>query len=103
MKLLTQAIKNQLPKLYATKAIPLKEKEIVCKFFNPCGAGTWYVVEGQQEEDDFILWGLVDLAWTGVRVLSLNELEAISLPFGLKIERDLYFSQSKVAQFWEQA
>ncbi len=103
MKLLTQAIRNQLPKLYATEAIPLKEKEIVCKFFNPCGAGTWYVVEGQQEEDDFIFFGLVDLHEKEFGYFSLNELEALRLPFGLNIERDRHFEITKVAQVWGKA
>ncbi|HAZ13243.1 MAG: hypothetical protein A2X86_00560 [Bdellovibrionales bacterium GWA2_49_15] len=103
MKLLTQEIKNKLPKLYETESVPLKEKEIVCKFFNPCGAGTWYVVEGQQEEDNFILWGLVDLHEQEFGYFSLKELESIRLPFGLKIERDLHFTDSQVKDFWDRA
>ncbi|HAZ12124.1 MAG TPA: hypothetical protein DCY86_04995 [Bdellovibrionales bacterium] len=103
MKLLTQAIKNQLPKLYATEAIPLKEKEIVCKFFNPCGAGTWYVIEAEQQEDDTIFFGLVDLHEKEFGYFSLNELESIRLPFGLRIERDIHFSKSKVEKFWDRA
>ncbi|HAZ11564.1 MAG: hypothetical protein A2X86_21610 [Bdellovibrionales bacterium GWA2_49_15] len=100
MKLLTQTIYSQLPKLYATEAVALKDKEIVCKFFNPCGAGTWYVIEGQQKEDDFIFFGLVDLHEKEFGYFSLNELEALRLPFGLAIKRDIHFSQSKVEKFW---
>lgn len=103
MKLLTKEIKNKLPKLYETESISLKEKEIVCKFFNPCGVGTWYVIEGQQEEDDFIFWGLVDLHVHEFGYFSLKELEAINLPLGLKIERDIYFEITKVSEFWDRA
>ncbi len=53
MKLLTKEIKKQLPKIYETESVKLKDKKIICKFFNPCGAGTWYAVEGQQEENDY--------------------------------------------------
>lgn len=103
MKLLTKAIIKKLPKLYATEGIPLQEKEIVCKFFNPCGAGTWYVIEGQEEDGDFIFFGLVDLHEKEFGYFSLNELQLIKLPFGLTIERDIHFFSRKVAQYWDKA
>ena len=103
MKLLTQEIKRKLPKIYATEQIPLPEKTIICKFFNPCGIGTWYCIEGQQEEDDFIFFGLVDLHEKEFGYFSLRELEEINLAMGLKIERDLWFSPSKVSKFWNRA
>ena len=56
MKLLTQEIKRKLPRLYTTESIPPKEKEVICKFFNPSGSGTWYAIEGQQKDDDFIFF-----------------------------------------------
>ena len=61
MKLLTQEIKRKLPRLYATESTPLKEKEVICKFFNPSGSGTWYAIEGQKKDDDFVFFWLVDL------------------------------------------
>lgn len=100
MKLLTNEIKKQLPKIYATESIPLKDKKIICKFFNPCGIGTWYVVEGQQEEDDFIFWGLADLHEQEFGYISLNELESIRLPFGLKVERDINFENKLIKDVW---
>ena len=98
MKLLTGEIKNKLPKIYETESIPLKEKEIICKFFNPCGSGTWYAIEGQQEDDDFIFFGLVDLHEKEFGYFSLKELESIRLPFGLKIERDRMLAEHKVSE-----
>jgi len=59
------------------------------------------VVEGQQEDDDFLFFGLVDLHEREFGYFSLNELEAIRLPFGLKIERDLHFSKTLVKEVWE--
>ncbi len=100
MKLLTKEIKKQLPKIYETESVKLKDKKIICKFFNPCGAGTWFAVEGQQEEDDFIFFGLVDLHEKEWGYFSLNELESIRLPFGLTIERDLYFNSCKAGDIW---
>jgi len=74
---------------------------ILTIFFNPCGAGTWYVIEGNQEEDDFIFFGLVDLHEQEFGYFSLKELESIRLPFGLKIERDLHFSNTLIGDVWE--
>lgn len=103
MKLLTKELTTKLPKLYSTDSIPLEEKEIICKFFNPCGAGTWYVLEGEAQDDDFIFFGLVDLHEKELGYFSLNELQSVRLPFGLKIERDIHFSNSKLGQFLDKA
>ncbi len=101
MKLLTEQLKSKMPKIYETDYIPLTDKIIICKFFNPCGSGTWYVLEGQEEEDDFIFFGLVDLHEKEFGYFSLSELEGIRLPLGLRIERDIYFEQQKVSKYLE--
>lgn len=92
MKLLTEQIKKQIPSLYSTEQTPLKEKLVICKFFNPCGAGTWYVIEGEQKENDFLFWGMVDLHEEEFGYFSLKELESLRLPYGYKVERDIFFS-----------
>lgn len=102
MKLLTQEIINKIPKLYSTENIPLSEKEVVCKFFNPIGAGTWYVIEGQEEDGDFIFFGLVDQDEKEFGYFSLRELQSLKLPFGFQIERDLNFAVKKVSRFWDE-
>ena len=95
MKLLTDEIKSALPPLYSTEGDG--DKQIVCKFFNPVGAGTWYVCEGQEQANgDWLLFGLCDLGlgmpeWG---YISVDDLESVSLPFGMGIERDLYFSSA---------
>ena len=100
MKLLTSEVRKKLPKLYATENIPTREKEIICKFFNPCGSGTWYVIEGEPKDDDFIFFGLVGLFEKEWGYFSLSELESIKLPFNLKIERDVCFNSYKVSEIW---
>lgn len=97
MKLLTQEITKKLPRLYATKDVPKGEKVVICKFFNSCGQGTWYAIEGQEEGDDFIFFGLVDLFEKEMGYFSLGELESARLPFGLKIERDIHFEGCKLS------
>lgn len=64
----------------------------VLKLFNPCGAGTWLVTE-LDPEDESIAFGLADLGFGTPEIgsFSLCELEAFQGPFGLGIERDLYF------------
>ena len=65
---------------------------IVAKFFNPTGRQTWYASEydkinnicfGYVKGFDFPEWGY----------FSVDELEALKLPFGLKIQRDLFFKE----------
>lgn len=91
MQLVTQEIKRTLPALYATEDVPTDEKKIICKFFTPDGCWTWYVVEGEQLETDFLFFGLVNGLESEWGYFTLEELEAVRGPSGLKIERDRYF------------
>jgi len=93
MKLLTMEIRKKLPKLYSTEHIPTGEKTCFVKFFNPTGSWTWYATEFDGED---IFFGLVDgfeLEWG---TFSLSELKSVKGPFGLGIERDLYFGMPKM-------
>lgn len=62
----------------------------VVRFFNPVGSATWLVTE---IDEDGILFGLADLGFGCPELgsFALAELEAVRLPFGLRIERDLHF------------
>lgn len=103
MTLLTEILKKQIPALYSTENIPPEEVVAVAKFFNPMGAGTWYVIEGEELDGDFIFFGLVELHEQEFGYFSLSELESIALPLGLKIERDIHFTQEKISKFLEGA
>jgi hypothetical protein len=63
----------------------------VVKFFNPIGAATW--LANELDEDGDTLFGLADLGFGCPEVgsFSLSEIASVRLPFGLGIERDLYF------------
>lgn len=63
----------------------------VVKFFNPVGAATWLFSE--LDEDGDTLFGLCDLGFGCPEMgsASLAEIAAVTLPFGLTIERDLCF------------
>lgn len=63
----------------------------VVKFFNPVGAATWLATE--LDEDGDTLFRLADLGFGCPELgsFSLSEIASVRLPFGLGIERDLYF------------
>lgn len=95
MKLLTKEIEKRFATIGRQEGNdnPL----VIVKFFNPCGAQTWYATEYDSQRKEF--FGYVktipnDLSEWGY--FSLTELEEIRLPFGLKIERDLYFNEQPI-------
>lgn len=99
MKLMTEEIEARLPKLYETEDVPLAERIAVVKFFNPVGSGTWYAVEGERQGDgDIRFFGLVALHEIEWGYFHLSELESVRLPFGLGIERDLYFDPTPMRE-----
>jgi hypothetical protein len=77
--------------------VRLAAKQIICKFFDPASAWTWYVVEGQAEEDDFLFRGLVCGDCPEWRYFRLKELQTARDRLGLPIERDIHFQPSPVA------
>jgi Protein of unknown function (DUF2958) len=89
-------LKAQLPKLYAQEGS--KDPTVYAKWFQPWGAWTWFATEGEQQDDQFICFGYVigqDREWG---YFSLTELESVTGPFGLKIERDIHFSPKPKSQ-----
>jgi len=92
MKLLNDKIKAALPSLYSTEDTPCEDKQVVVKFFNPLGSQTWEIVEGsyQEDMDTWLLFGKCDLGYGAEwGYVTLAELEAIRLPMGMGIERDI--------------
>lgn len=97
MKLLTQKIIKALPERYSQETNP--DPMVVCKFFNPTGHGTWYVLEGYQEDGEWIFFGLVDLHVKELGYFCLSELEAYKGTAGLGIERDKWFEPQPLSKF----
>ena len=95
MKLITKTIEAKFVKhpMYSTDSNNVKD--VLVKFFNPCGIGTWYVFEAEKNGDDWTFFGLVDLYEKELGYFTLSELQSIKLPFGLSIERDKYFDNYK--------
>lgn len=94
MKLLTKEIERRLPSLYAQDGLG-DDAVAHVKFFDPCGSWTWYATEYDPKEQLF--FGLVDGLEKELGYFSLPELESIVRPFGLKIERDIHFTPTKLS------
>ena len=97
MKLMTKALQKRFAVIgFQQDAI---DPIVVAKYFNPAGAGTWYVTE--YEPDTNIFFGYVSIfgdhndEWG---YFSLNELEAFKGPLGIGIERDFYWSEKRFSK-----
>lgn len=87
MELLDAENRALLPPLYAGEKLGLKTIAPV-KFFTPDSGWTWYPTEFDGED---LFFGLVSGLAVELGYFSLAELEEVRGPFGLPIERDLYF------------
>jgi hypothetical protein len=76
MHLLTKKIEEKAIKQYKLGS-DLEKQNVVAKFFNPTGDGTWYLMN---MKDRNYAWG--------------------KLPFGMGIERDLYFEEKPAIDIW---
>lgn len=88
MKLMTTEIRKTLPALGAQDGKGL-EAIVYVKYFTPDAGWTWYATEYDPRTRTF--FGLVDGMEVEFGYFELRELEGAHGPFGLKIERDLYF------------
>ena len=91
MKLITKEIMGKLKSNPRDNA----DNKPWLKLFNPAGSGTWLISEIDDNNDT--MFGLCDLGHGSPELgyVSLKELESLKLPFGLKIERDMYFEPTK--------
>ena len=91
MKLLTKELRKKLPKLYTNENKEIGDVEIIVKFFNPAGGQTWYCTEFDGDDLFFGYVNLGDPECAELGYFSLKELQSLQLPFGLSIERDMYY------------
>ena len=78
------------------------EQNIVVKVFNPYGGGTWYIMNQDPNDTDY-LWGVVDLGYgPEMGSISLRELQELRVPpFNLPLERDQGFYELTVTELYE--
>ena len=93
MKLLTKALRKQLPPLYSTET--QSDPMVICKFFYPSFDWTWYAIEYDGQD---VFFGLVDGYVAELGYFTRSELEATRDQLGLPIERDLHFEPCRLSQ-----
>ena len=96
MKLITVELETRAQQVGRQENNP--DPLVIAKFFNPVGAGTWYITEYYPDEN--ICFGYVKgLAVDEWGYVSVDELESIKLPYGMRIERDLYFDEAPISRY----
>ncbi len=97
MQLLTEELRDKLPALGATE----KEDDpsAIVKFFTPDRGWTWFATEFDGEDTFF---GAVSGAEFELGYFSLSELQEWRGPFGLAVERDLYFKPTPLSEIRKQ-
>ena len=102
MKLLTKALIKQMPTLDETSEISIEESFAYVKFFNPMGNQQWFLTAYDPEEN--LAFGYVNLndpQMAELGYISIEEIEAVKLPFGMGIERDRGFSKIPLTEVIE--
>jgi hypothetical protein len=99
MKLFTKEIEAKAQAQYHLGS-DMEKQAIVAKFFNPTGAGTWYLMNQNPNDPDYC-WGAVQLFETEVGSFSKSELENYRGKFGLGVERDLHFDEVNAKKLFE--
>ena len=96
MKIITKEIQTAFDKQGDTADKSATEIVVICKLFNPVGAGTWYLYEQMNDDIYWCFANLGDITMAELGTVSMNELMSLRLPLGLSIERDMYFPVGKM-------
>lgn len=101
-QLMTKEVESKLKKFpYLSQDGKGLEAEVLVKYFNPYGVGTWIITEAEYDEayNDWTMWGYCELGY-GYEFgsVSFNELKSLRVgPFGMfPIEREIYTKNCKV-------
>lgn len=91
MKLMTKEVEKKFEQYpLGSQDEKGEDAEIIVKFFNPFGAGTWLITEGEKQEDgNWLLFGYCHIFEWEWGYVALNELQELGI-----IERDLYLDES---------
>ena len=90
MKLMTKEVEKKFEEYpFQSQDEKGKDAEIVVKYFNPFGAGTWLITEGEKNErGSWLFYGYCHIFEWEWGYVSLDELQDIGY-----IERDLYLDK----------
>ena len=99
MKILTKQIEQAFEKQGATGDMELSDIKVLMKIFNPSGGQTWWLYERLDDDIFMAFVNLGDPEMAECGTVSLSELKSIRVkPYGLKLERDLYWNQKTTLQ-----
>lgn len=98
MKLMTKEIEKKAQKQFSQGSD--MTQLVVAKFFDPCGGWTWYLMNQDPEDPDY-LWGIVKGSEVEMGSFSLSELSNHRGQLGLGIERDLHFNPQPAEEIWD--
>jgi hypothetical protein len=101
MKMFTKALEAKLQKAFGTYSTD-EDPMILGKIFNPYGGQTWYLMN-QDPEDPEYLWGVAilfaDIGPEMGGMPSKTEFETTTVPpFNGNLERDKYFTPMKYSE-----
>jgi hypothetical protein len=100
MKLFTKEIDSKLFEQYKMGS-DLENQKVVAKIFNPYGKGTWYLLNSDPQDPDYI-WAIVDFFEVEIGSVSRSELQDIKVPpFFLRLERDMSFTPINAKELFE--
>ena len=88
-KLIPLTLLSDIPDLYETEGLLNPICQI--KLFSPDSCFSWYIIEFSKANTD-TCYGYVQGLENELGYFSLEELESIHGPLGLKVERDLSFT-----------
>ena len=93
-ELMPTGVAERIPPLYATEdeADPI----VYLKWFTPDSSWTWFVTE--YDPQNRLCFGLVHGHERELGYFSLDEIESVRGPLGLRIERDLYWEPKPLSQ-----
>lgn len=95
MKLMTKALEKRFKQVGEQD---ISDPIVIAKYFNPCGAQTWYAT-AYYPEDERIFCYVTGMAFPEWGYSSLVEFANTPLPpFGLTIERDLHWTEKKFSE-----
>lgn len=93
MQILTKEITNRLPVLYTQENT--QDPMVICKFFTVWSNWIWYAIEFDGKDTFF---GYVVGDFPELGYFSFKELKEVEGPYGVGVERDLYFEPCPLSE-----
>jgi hypothetical protein len=101
MKLITKTIENQFAKQGSTDGKPAEDVKVLCKWFDPYGAATWYLTEQVDADTFFGFVTLGDPTCAELGYVSRSEVESLTKWGRQRIERDIHWNPVPLAEVVE--